>query len=142
MLKKVRIEDAGDTDFLPMQQVDKADFRKRTPASLRRTARRAGYASLLGITKASLTTESFISAASFQESTRMLTEAAASGKSDALFGLKKMSSSAIDTRGYGFQTHRGVEIEKIGQEKRKPRSIMRSGNSESERNRYMQQSIN
>jgi DNA-directed RNA polymerase subunit beta' len=67
----------------------------------------------LGITKASLTTESFISAASFQETTRVLTEAAASGKSDELFGLKEnVITGHLIPAGTGFYTHREIEIEK------------------------------
>lgn len=119
MLKKVRIEDPGDTSFLPMQQVDKADFQKENARVLKKNGKAAKATPLLlGITKASLTTESFISAASFQETTRMLTEAAASGKSDALFGLKEnVIVGHLIPAGTGFHTHRGVEVDKIGQEK-------------------------
>jgi DNA-directed RNA polymerase subunit beta' len=90
MLRKVVIEDPGDTEFLPGQQVDRLRWQdenrrmqaeNRTPSTAKPT--------LLGITKASLGTESFISAASFQETTRVLTEAAVSGKVDELLGLKE-----------------------------------------------------
>ena len=90
MLQKVRVMDPGDTEFLEGEHVDKHDFRdenertqkkKDTPA--------AAEPLLLGITKASLTTQSFISAASFQETTRVLTDAAIRGAKDDLLGLKE-----------------------------------------------------
>ncbi len=90
MLRKVRIIDAGDTQFLPGEQVERARFldaNEEAEAAGKRPA--TGERLLLGITKASLATESFISAASFQETTRVLTEAAISGKRDRLRGLKE-----------------------------------------------------
>ncbi|MFQ5889723.1 MAG: DNA-directed RNA polymerase subunit beta' [Gemmatimonadota bacterium] len=90
MLQKVRITDPGETDFLEGEHVDRMEFRERT-----REALEAGKKPprsepvLLGITKSSLTTESFISAASFQETTRVLTDAAVHGAVDALRGLKE-----------------------------------------------------
>src|SRR5271170_679942 len=90
MLKKVRIDDSGDTDFLVGDQVDRSAFKKANEAVLKKKGKPAQATPLLlGITKVSLTTESFISAASFQETTRVLTEAAASGKVDLLRGLKE-----------------------------------------------------
>ncbi|MEI7998685.1 MAG: DNA-directed RNA polymerase subunit beta' [Candidatus Omnitrophota bacterium] len=90
MLKKVRIDDIGDTDFLVGDQVDRVVFKKTNEAVLKKKGKPAQATPLLlGITKVSLTTESFISAASFQETTRVLTEAAASGKIDLLRGLKE-----------------------------------------------------
>ncbi|MGE5279693.1 MAG: DNA-directed RNA polymerase subunit beta' [Deltaproteobacteria bacterium] len=90
MLKKVKIEDAGDTEFLSGQQVDRWRFQKENQRVIKKQGKPASATPLLlGITKASLTTESFISAASFQETTKVLTDAAASGKSDELFGLKE-----------------------------------------------------
>jgi len=90
MLKKVKIEDAGDTEFLFGQQVDRWRFQKENQRVIKKGGKPASATPLLlGITKASLTTESFISAASFQETTKVLTDAAASGKSDELFGLKE-----------------------------------------------------
>ncbi len=90
MLKKVKIEDAADTDFLSSQQVDRWRFQKENQRVIKKQGKPASATPLLlGITKASLTTESFISAASFQETTKVLTDAAASGKSDELFGLKE-----------------------------------------------------
>ncbi|MGB0084470.1 MAG: DNA-directed RNA polymerase subunit beta' [Rhodomicrobiaceae bacterium] len=90
MLQKVEIEDAGDSDFLKGEQVDRIEFEDAN-AIVERSGGRAAKASpvLLGITKASLQTRSFISAASFQETTRVLTEAAINGKADTLDGLKE-----------------------------------------------------
>ena len=90
MLQKVRVTDPGDTDFLEGETVDKQSFRDEND----RVVKRKGTAAqaepvLLGITKASLTTQSFISAASFQETTRVLTDAAIRGAKDDLLGLKE-----------------------------------------------------
>jgi DNA-directed RNA polymerase subunit beta' len=90
MLKKVKVEDAGDTDLLPGVYVDKfefADANKKAEAEGKELATCSDV--LLGITKASLATDSFLSAASFQETTRVLTEAAIKGKQDPLLGLKE-----------------------------------------------------
>ncbi len=90
MLQKVEIEDAGDTTFLVGEQADKGDFQEANEKVLARKERPAVAKPVLqGITKASLLTRSFISAASFQETTRVLTEAAVSGKVDSLSGLKE-----------------------------------------------------
>src|SRR5438128_6092400 len=90
MLRKVRIEDTGDTEFLHGSQVSKMLFDEENE----RVSAKGGQAGLgkpvlLGITKAALTTDSFISAASFQETTRVLTEAAINGRVDNLLGLKE-----------------------------------------------------
>jgi DNA-directed RNA polymerase subunit beta' len=90
MLQKVDIVDPGDTEFLPGEQVDQTELDEANAEAL--AARRkpaSGTPVLLGITKASLQTRSFISAASFQETTRVLTEAAVNGKTDTLEGLKE-----------------------------------------------------
>ena len=90
MLKKVRVTDSGDTSFLMDEQVDKNKFEKENEETIQRGEKPAtAVPVLLGITKASLHTDSFISAASFQETTRVLTEAALSGKVDYLRGLKE-----------------------------------------------------
>ncbi|MBR4110193.1 MAG: DNA-directed RNA polymerase subunit beta' [Clostridia bacterium] len=90
MLKKVRIEDPGDTKLLPGTMVDVMVFEKENKAAVEAGLRPAeGKRLLLGITKASLATDSFLSAASFQETTRVLTEAAIKGKIDPLVGLKE-----------------------------------------------------
>ncbi|MFC1594334.1 DNA-directed RNA polymerase subunit beta' [Candidatus Omnitrophota bacterium] len=114
MLKKVRIEEAGDTEFLSGQQVDKSAFRKENQRVAKKKGKPASATPLLlGITKVSLTTESFISAASFQETTRVLTEAAASGKKDELRGLKEnVIVGHLIPAGTGFKTHREIEMVK------------------------------
>jgi DNA-directed RNA polymerase subunit beta' len=90
MLQKVEVKDPGDSPFLKDEQVDKVEFEEMN-AQLRENgqAPATGDPVLLGITKASLQTRSFISAASFQETTRVLTEAAVQGKIDTLDGLKE-----------------------------------------------------
>lgn len=126
MLKKVKVEDVGDTDLLPGQQVDKFALDKINKRVKDKKGKPASSTPLLlGITKASLTTESFISAASFQETTRVLTEAAASGKSDGLLGLKEnVIMGHLIPAGTGFHTHRKLNIvhekgeEKIEEEKK------------------------
>ncbi|MFA6216142.1 MAG: DNA-directed RNA polymerase subunit beta' [Candidatus Omnitrophota bacterium] len=119
MLKKVRVEEAGDTDFLPMQQVDKWQFQKENTRVIKKGGKPAQATPLLlGITKASLTTESFISAASFQETTRMLTEAATAGKRDDLLGLKEnVIVGHLIPAGTGFSHHREIELVKGSSEK-------------------------
>src|SRR5680860_710061 len=90
MLQKIEIEVPGDTGLLKGEQVDRIDFEDANIAAEAKGGKRAnGQPVLLGITKASLQTKSFISAASFQETTRVLTDAAVNGKSDALEGLKE-----------------------------------------------------
>ena len=90
MLRRVRISDAGDTSFILGEQVDRADLLAENERVLAEDKRPASFEYvLLGITKASLSTDSFISAASFQETTRVLTEAAILGKRDDLRGLKE-----------------------------------------------------
>lgn len=90
MLRKVEITDAGDTTFLAGEQVDEVRFREENQKMRDENKREAlGERVLMGITKASLNTESFFSAASFQETTRVLTEAAVCGKVDELRGLKE-----------------------------------------------------
>jgi DNA-directed RNA polymerase subunit beta' len=90
MLQKVDIVDPGDTDFLANEQVDQTELEEANVKALEAGGKPAsGTPVLLGITKASLQTRSFISAASFQETTRVLTEAAVNGKADTLEGLKE-----------------------------------------------------
>jgi DNA-directed RNA polymerase subunit beta' len=90
MLQKVEITDAGDTTFLAGEQVDRHEFMDMNNKAVMESLSPAqGRAVLQGITKASLQTRSFISAASFQETTRVLTEAAVTGKVDTLEGLKE-----------------------------------------------------
>ncbi|MDP2892349.1 MAG: DNA-directed RNA polymerase subunit beta' [Bacillota bacterium] len=90
MMRKVQIEDAGDTELLPAELVDIFKFERENEAVLKNGGQPAvAKRVLLGITKASLATDSFLSAASFQETTRVLTEAAIKGKLDPLMGLKE-----------------------------------------------------
>jgi len=114
MLKKVKIEDSGDTEFLVGEQVDRSRFKKANEVTLKKKGKPAQATPLLlGITKVSLTTESFVSAASFQETTRVLTEAAASGKIDLLRGLKEnVIVGHLIPAGTGFKLYDQVETVK------------------------------
>lgn len=108
MLRKVRIEDPGDTSFLPGSQVSKGMFDVENERVLEKDGKPAlGKPVLLGITKAALTTDSFISAASFQETTRVLTEAAINGREDNLLGLKEnVIVGRLIPAGSGFEEYR------------------------------------
>ena len=112
MLKKCKIEDAGDTTMLPGELVDIFQFDKENEQMLREgkepaTASRV----LLGITKASLSTNSFLSAASFQETTRVLTEAAIKGKVDPLLGLKeKIMIGKLIPAGTGMKRYKDIDV--------------------------------
>ena len=112
MMRWVRIEDIGDTEFLPEEVVDKFKFRAENQRVMEAGGRPAeGKAILLGITKASLSTDSFISAASFQETTRVLTEAAINGKVDYLRGLKEnVIMGRLVPAGTGMEYYRQVKI--------------------------------
>ena len=114
MLRKVRIDDPGDTEFLVGSQVDKWKFVAENERVSKRGSKPASATQLLlGITKASLSTESFISAASFQETTRVLTEAATAGKQDDLLGLKEnVIMGHLIPVGTGFPAHREIEMVK------------------------------
>ena len=114
MMRKVQISDAGDSEFLPGAVVDK--FRFRMGNDLLRKERKkpaTGSTLLLGITKASLSSESFISAASFQETTKVLTEAAIAGRRDYLVGLKEnvILGHMVPT-GTGFRDHYRTRVKK------------------------------
>ncbi len=112
MLRWVKIEDVGDTEFLIDEQVDKSRFMHENERVIAESGRAAtGRPLLLGITKASLSTDSFISAASFQETTRVLTEASISGKVDHLRGLKEnVTMGRLIPAGTGFEFYRNVRI--------------------------------
>ncbi|MBI3009735.1 MAG: DNA-directed RNA polymerase subunit beta' [Candidatus Omnitrophica bacterium] len=112
MLRKIRIDEPGDTEFLIGMQVDKGRFTKENERVKSKNGKPAQATPLLlGITKASLSTESFIAAASFQETTRVLTEAAASGKRDPLSGLKEnVIMGHLIPAGTGFSSNRGGEM--------------------------------
>ena len=112
MLKKVRIEDPGDTGFYTASLVELLDFEEKNAEMIAEGKRPAtGKRALLGITKASLATESFLSAASFQETTKVLTEAAIKGKVDNLIGLKEnvIIGKLIPT-GTGLKHYQNLEI--------------------------------
>ncbi len=118
MLKRVKIEENGDTDFLPGSLVDWLTF-ENTNAALEAEGLEPATGSrvLLGITKASLATDSFLSAASFQETTRVLTEAAIKGKIDPLIGLKEnVIIGKLIPAGTGMTRYRNIEIEPEGME--------------------------
>ncbi len=112
MMRWVKVEDIGDTEFLPEEVVDKFKFRAENQRVVDAGGRAAqGKAILLGITKASLSTDSFISAASFQETTRVLTEAAINGKVDYLRGLKEnVIMGRLVPAGTGMEYYRQVKI--------------------------------
>jgi DNA-directed RNA polymerase subunit beta' len=112
MMRWVKVEEVGDTEFLIEEQVDKFRFQEENERVLAQGGQPAkGRPLLLGITKASLSTDSFISAASFQETTRVLTEASISGKVDYLRGLKEnVTMGRLIPAGTGFEWYRHVEI--------------------------------
>jgi DNA-directed RNA polymerase subunit beta' len=114
MLRSVRVTRVGDTDFLVDEQVDRFRFMEENEKVMNRGGEPAdGVPLLLGITKASLSTESFISAASFQETTRVLTEAAIAGRVDHLRGLKEnVIVGRLIPAGTGMPTYRDVFLEK------------------------------
>jgi DNA-directed RNA polymerase subunit beta' len=122
MLRRVRIEEVGDTDFVVGELVDKFVFQEENERVLSQGKRPAtAKPVLLGITKASLSTDSFISAASFQETTRVLTEAAISGKTDDLRGLKEnVIVGRLIPAGTGLGNYTRVEVLTPGGEAVKP----------------------
>jgi DNA-directed RNA polymerase subunit beta' len=113
MLQKVRVTDPGDTTFLDAETVDRQSFRDENDRVLKRKLKPAtAEPVLLGITKASLTTQSFISAASFQETTRILTDAAIRGAKDELRGLKEnIIIGHLIPAGTGHYRYVDLEIE-------------------------------
>jgi len=114
MLRSVRVTRVGDTDFLVDEQVDRFRFMEENEKVMNRGGEPAdGTPLLLGITKASLSTDSFISAASFQETTRVLTEAAIAGRVDYLRGLKEnVIVGRLIPAGTGMATYRDIYLEK------------------------------
>ncbi len=113
MLRKVRVEDAGDTDLLPGGLVDIFEFEQANEKTIAEGGRPAiAKRVLLGITKASLATESFLSAASFQETTRVLTEAAIKGKVDPLLGVKEnVIIGKLIPAGTGLKRYKNIELQ-------------------------------
>ena len=112
MLKKVRVEQKGDTDYLPGQFVDRQDLLARNAAIKKKKGEQAQYEEIvLGITKASLNTDSFLSAASFQETTKVLTDAALEGKIDRLNGLKEnVIIGKLIPAATGLKRYRTIDI--------------------------------
>jgi DNA-directed RNA polymerase subunit beta' len=117
MLRKVKITEPGDTAFLWGDQIDRLDFEKENKRVVEKGGKPAEASPvLLGITKASLETDSFISAASFQDTTRVLTEAATLGKVDNLRGFKEnVIMGHLIPAGTGFPTHRNVKVVTFGE---------------------------
>ncbi|MBI3540914.1 MAG: DNA-directed RNA polymerase subunit beta', partial [Deltaproteobacteria bacterium] len=113
MLRRVRIKDPGETTFLADEQVEKHEFQEENERAKKKGGKPAtGEPLLLGITKASLSTESFISAASFQETTRVLTEAAVSGRTDYLAGLKEnVIMGRLIPAGTGISRYKNLKID-------------------------------
>ena len=113
MLKKIVIESAGDSDFLPGSQVDTLEFTEVNEKLEEEGKRKAtGTPIILGITKASLATNSFLSAASFQETTKVLTDAAINGKVDPLIGLKEnVIIGKLIPAGTGMKRYQNVELD-------------------------------
>ena len=118
MLQKVRVTEAGDTKFLSGEQVDKQDFLKENLSVAMKGGQPAeAEPVLLGITKASLETESFISSASFQDTTRILTDAATLGKVDNLKGFKEnVITGHLIPAGTGTATMQAIKMNKLGVE--------------------------
>ena len=112
MLRKVKVEDSGDTDLLPGGLVDIFDFEEENARVIAEGGEPAtANAVLLGITKASLATDSFLSAASFQETTRVLTDSAIKGKSDPLLGLKEnVIIGKLIPAGTGMSRYRNLKV--------------------------------
>ena len=113
MMKKIRIEDNGDTELLPGTMVDILDFEDINEEMIAQGKEPAeGKQVMLGITKASLATNSFLSAASFQETTKVLTEAAIKGKVDPLIGLKEnVIIGKLIPAGTGMKRYRNVKLD-------------------------------
>ncbi|AEG16560.1 DNA-directed RNA polymerase subunit beta' [Desulfofundulus kuznetsovii DSM 6115] len=120
MLRKVRVEDPGDTDLLPGGVIDKFELEDENRRIREQGGREAvARPVLLGITKASLATDSFLSAASFQETTRVLTEAAIKGKVDPLIGLKEnVIIGKLVPAGTGMSRYRNIQLVEAGAEDR------------------------
>jgi DNA-directed RNA polymerase subunit beta' len=116
MLRKVKITEQGDTNLLWGDQVDRLAFEAENEAVVEKGGKPAEASPvLLGITKTALETDSFISAASFQDTTRVLTEAATLGRVDKLRGFKEnVIMGHLIPAGTGFEVNRKVEIVQIG----------------------------
>jgi DNA-directed RNA polymerase subunit beta' len=118
MLRRVLVAEPGDAPFLPGERVDNRSYAEVNRELVQEGKRPAeGRPELMGITKASLATESWLSAASFQETTRVLTEAAIEGKSDQLYGLKEnIIIGKLIPAGSGMERYRDIRLEMPGAE--------------------------
>jgi DNA-directed RNA polymerase subunit beta' len=118
MLRRVVITDPGDSKFIREEQVERSEVLDENDSLVEAGKRAADYQNmLLGITKASLSTDSFISAASFQETTRVLTEAAIMGKRDELRGLKEnVIVGRLIPAGTGLAYHRTRRMQAVGED--------------------------
>jgi DNA-directed RNA polymerase subunit beta' len=122
MMRKVRISEPGDSKFLPGIVVEKAEFREENERIIREAAEKGeepriaqAMPTLMGITKSSLATDSFLSAASFQETTRVLTDAAIKGKTDPLIGLKEnVIIGKLLPSGTGMKCYGNVKVFSTG----------------------------
>ena len=125
MLKRIRVDDNGDTSMFAGSLVDIHEFNEENEKMKEEGLRPAtGTRALLGITKASLATESFLSAASFQETTRVLTEAAIKGKVDSLIGLKEnVIIGKLIPAGPGMPGYRNIKINTEEQEEQTGESV-------------------
>jgi DNA-directed RNA polymerase subunit beta' len=114
-MRKVKVINVGDTDFIAEEQVDRVNFEEANRAVIENGGKPAVAEPLiLGITKASLSTDSFISAASFQETTKVLTDASIAGVTDYLRGLKEnVIMGRLIPAGTGFRSYGDVELDTI-----------------------------
>ena len=144
MLKKCKVDDAGDTSMLTGEMVDIFRFEQENAEVEKRGGRPAvATRVLLGITKASLSTESFLSAASFQETTRVLTDAAIKGKVDPLVGLKEnIIIGKLIPAGTGLKRYKGIEVIKNVPEGEDPRIIIEEKPKREERERPAEEEEN
>ena len=126
MMRWMKVEEVGDTEFLVNEQVDRFKFQRENERVVKNKDKPAtGRPLLLGITKASLSTDSFISAASFQETTRVLTEAAINGAVDRLRGLKEnVIMGRLIPAGTGFRDYKRVRLVEEIPERRRPADIL------------------
>ena len=113
MLKKIKIHESGDTNYLPGMQVGVIEFNETNRKMVEQGLEPAvGEQVMLGITKASLATDSFLSAASFQETTKVLTDAAIKGKTDPLYGIKEnVLIGKLIPAGTGMKRYRSVKLD-------------------------------
>jgi DNA-directed RNA polymerase subunit beta' len=113
MLRRVTVIESGDTNLLPSDLVERARFEEENRRAVSEGVKPAsGRPVLMGITKASLATESWLSAASFQETTRVLTDAAINGRSDSLRGLKEnVIIGKLIPAGTGLERYRNIRVE-------------------------------